>query len=368
MPKTLRVIGNVLLYIVVGLVLVSAVGTVILKHPFLLAPIRSDSMYPLFERGDVVFIRSADGTDAAVGDIIVFHPEGGSLAGQGFVMHRIVGGTAAEGFITKGDANERTDQEDGTSLVKAGAISARAITIAGRPLRIRLLGYLSLWMEQFQKSPYALPGCMGAVALVLIITELKDRGKQKRKNQSTPAYVVYPAAGLAICLMLGAAQIAASSFPTLQYEVSATGRGVLIGSAVGVLQQGDVFTRDISEIGGNGFLPMVASISTHDSQLTFNKDLVVTRPGTKEKISVTVHARQVGEYQSKVSIGMFLPTLPPVLIHELAQKSYWLALGAVSLVPGLPLILWPVVAPRLRRLMARATRKRIAKVSQRIIP
>jgi len=360
--------GQALICVILGLILAGAVGTAILKRPFILVPIRSNSMYPLMQRGDAVFIRSVDGEKVTVGDIIIFRPEGGSFASEGLVMHRIVAGSPERGFITKGDANEYTDQESGGApVVKPESVIARAITIGERPLRIRLLGYPSLWLEQYQKSPYALPAAVGAVALLLIVNELRSRGKRRRKK-TTPAYVIYPAAGLAVCLILGAAQIAGSSFLTLNYEVSPAGRGVMMGSPVGVLQQGDAFTRELIEVGGKGFLPMVASVTSADPQFTFSKDLVVTKPRVTEKLSVTVHARKPGNYSSKVYVGMFLPTLPPVLIHRLAGLSYWLALAAVSLVPALPLLLWPLVDTRMRRTIARAVSRRLSRATQRILP
>ncbi len=368
MQKKYFTLGYLIIYVVLGIVLIAGLGTLILKKPFFLVPIRSNSMYPLLERGDAVLIQTANPNAISVGDVVVFRATGGSLAAQGWVMHRIAGGNKEEGFITKGDANEYTDQEHGDAqLVKCDSIAAKAVSLGGRPLRIRLLGYPSLWMEQYNNSPYALPGCLGAVALLLIITELKNKRRAKR-NKDVPAYIIYPAAGMAICILLGATQIAASSFLTLQYEVSPAGRGVIMGSAVGILQQGDQYTRELATVRGKGFLPMVASITSDDNQFIFNKELVVTKPGAEERLSVTVKAGEVGQYKSRVYVGMFLPTLPPVLIHKLAGINFWLALGVVSLIPALPFILWPVIDSRLRRLMSRALRRRLFRVTQKIIP
>jgi len=368
LKKPWQIISYAFLLFILGLVSTAALGTAILKQPFLMVPIRSNSMYPLMERGDAVFILPVDSSKVTTGDIIVFRPEGGSLEAQGWIMHRVVGGNINVGFITKGDANEYTDQEHGDAkTVKPDSIAARAVTLVGHPLRVRLLGYPSLWLEQYSSSPYALPGCLGAVALLLIITELKNKRRAKR-NKDVPAYIIYPAAGMVICLLLVATQIAASSFITLQYEVSPAGRGVMTGSAVGILQQGDEYTQELVTVTGYGFLPMVASITSDDNQFIINKELFVTKPGAEERPSVTVVAGEVGQYKSKVYVGMFIPTLPPVLIHKLAGMDFWLALGVVSLIPALPLMLWPVIDSRLRRLMSRAIRRRLYRVTQKIIP
>ncbi|SFG82371.1 Peptidase S24-like [Desulfotomaculum arcticum] len=362
-----KVIGAVLL-LVLSIIVTGAVGTAVLKRPFLMAPIRSNSMCPLFERGDVVIIKPVDGSRVKAGEIIVFHPREGGLAGQNWVLHRVTGGNPADGFITRGDANEHTDQSTGTLPVQPGDIAAAAVTLGEHQLRIRLLGYPSLWVEQYNDSPYALPLCLGAVGLLLIITELKDGGKRRRKSGTTPAYVVYPAAGMTICILLAATQIAASSFLTFQYEVSPSSRGVLMGSPVGIMQQGDVIERDVATVGGSGFLPMIVSVTTADTQFTFNKSLFLTNPGSKEKVVATVEAKQAGKYKSMVYVGVFLPTLPPALVHNLARVNYWLTLGAVSLVPALPLVLWPVIDRRLRRQMRRAVRRRVLRVTQKVLP
>jgi len=325
-------------------------------------------MYPLFERGDAVIIKPVDSSKVKVGEIIIFHPDGGSLGQQNWVFHRVIDGNPGDGFITQGDANGYTDQSTGTAPVQPGAIAAAAVALGEQTLRIRLLGYPSLWLEQYNSSPYVMPVCLGAVGVLLIITELKDGGKRRRKSATTPAYVIYPAAGVAICILLAATQIAASSFLTFNYEVSPSSRGVLMVSPVGIIQQGDVIERDIATVGGTGFLPMIVSVTTADGQFSFNKSLFLTNPGGKEKVVATVEASQAGKFKSMVHVGMFLPTLPPVLVHSLARVNYWLALGAVSLVPALPLVLWPVINRRLRRQMSRAARRRAARIRQKLLP
>ncbi|NLW08216.1 MAG: signal peptidase I, partial [Clostridia bacterium] len=225
LERTLNIVVQAVLYLVVGLALASAIGTAILKYPFLLAPIRSNSMYPLLQRGDAAIVYPVDGSEVALGDIVIFRPRGGSLGGQAAVIHRVVSGNNEEGFITRGDANERTDQETGAAAVKPEDIQAKPLMMGGKPLRLRLLGYPSLWLEHYQQSPYALPSALGVVFVLLAGSELSGRGKRSRKARATPAYVIYPAAGLAIGLILAAAQLAGSSFLILNYEVSEAGRG-----------------------------------------------------------------------------------------------------------------------------------------------
>lgn len=367
MVTRLRSIGIFCLYFLLILLLVAAIGSSLLQRPVLMSPIRSNSMYPSLERGDSVIIRPIDFNEVKVGDVIVFRPEGGSLARQGWIIHRVVGGSAEEGFITQGDANKNTDQEAGSLNVKPDNIAGQAVTLGGQLLRIRLLGYPSLWLEEYNKKPLTLLSFLGFLFIILIVSELRNK-KKTRKPKDRSALLVYPTAGAAFFFLLSAVQISTSSFFTISYDVSAEGRGIIVGSTLGILQLGDTVTRNLLEINGQGSIPMVVSVVSNDNQLTVNQDFIVTKKGTKEKLTFTVNAAKVGQYKSEVHVGMFLPTLPPVLIHNLSEMSYWLALAAVSLVPSLPLILWPLIEPRSRRQTFLAVRRRTNKLLFRLLP
>ena len=103
---------NTLLAIGILCTLIAAVGSAITKEPVLLTVIRSNSMYPVWERGDMVIIKNLKEKETVHnGDIVFFKTEKGSLADKGWIAHRVVDGNADKGFITKGDANEYTDQQ-----------------------------------------------------------------------------------------------------------------------------------------------------------------------------------------------------------------------------------------------------------------
>ena len=61
------------------------------------------SMEPTYFTGDLVIARSAE---ASVGDVIVYAPEG---FGGAQIVHRIVGGNAADGWVMQGDNNDFKD-------------------------------------------------------------------------------------------------------------------------------------------------------------------------------------------------------------------------------------------------------------------
>src|SRR5690349_1578485 len=61
------------------------------------------SMNPVYYQGDLVFVAKADSYH--VGQIVAYH---GESPGQR-VLHRIIGGNGATGFVMKGDNNESID-------------------------------------------------------------------------------------------------------------------------------------------------------------------------------------------------------------------------------------------------------------------
>jgi signal peptidase I len=61
------------------------------------------SMQPTLHDHDVVVVRRHDRYD--VGDVIAYRPPGG----EGYVIHRIVGGSAEDGYVTQGDNRETAD-------------------------------------------------------------------------------------------------------------------------------------------------------------------------------------------------------------------------------------------------------------------
>ena len=83
-----------------------------------LATVESGSMEPAFSKGDLLVVRAVnDSSDIAVGDVVVYRSEQGSL-----VVHRVV---AREGdaLTTQGDANDSPDAPVNMSQVSAVVVA-----------------------------------------------------------------------------------------------------------------------------------------------------------------------------------------------------------------------------------------------------
>ena len=53
--KNVKVVFNVFIYSVLIFFLAASIGTAVTGKPFLMTVIRSNSMYPVLQRGDLVF-------------------------------------------------------------------------------------------------------------------------------------------------------------------------------------------------------------------------------------------------------------------------------------------------------------------------
>ncbi|MHB1453822.1 MAG: signal peptidase I [Saccharofermentanales bacterium] len=366
--KTLNRLIDFILYFIAAAVLTAVISSILWNRPVLFSAVRSDSMSPLFERGDVVFVDNLNRSDPlSIGDIVLFKAEEGELSVLGYVAHRIIGGNKEEGYTTRGDANHYSDQETGSPLIKREWIVSRIAVRKGRPVRIPLLGYLSIWMEGVKSSRYTLPAIAVLLIGVVCIGELKNnsKGKIKKKNKAGMQQL-YFFSGLTISIILATLMLTSSHKITFLYEVSSEGRGAIMGSSVGIVNIGDERQLSLANIRNNGIIPLTAVITAQDSQLRFSHVLTTLKKGDTITPQVFLKAREIGYYSSNINIGVFYPFLPRDFIYFLASISYWLALAAVSLVPGLPLMIYPVINRTMRRQTLKKIRRNFHLVQNRL--
>lgn len=363
--RVLSRIIDIILYIIAIIVVTAAIGASVTKKPVFMTSVRSNSMYPLFQRGDMLIIKSVTPKDEVNdGDIIIFKVEEGSLSSKGWIVHRIVSGNYEEGFITKGDANEYTDQESGgTGPIRPEWIASRVVTIDYKPVKIPLLGYLPLWMEGFQKNPYLFPIIVGILAIVIGAGELFGNKKKGKKSRSKlDMQLIYLLCGITFSIILAVSTVTSSQHLSVVYEVSDSSKGILSGSDVGILKTGEVIERPLASLNTKGVFPFVVTITTNDPQITASNHLTLLKPKEELKTTFKVNAIVQGKYESKIHIGMFLPVLPSKFIYWLAAKSYWLALIITSIIPGLPFMLYPLIDSNLRRKTLKEIRRKFRRI------
>lgn len=366
--KKLSKFIDISLYIIVAITLIAAISSAIWNRPFILTSVRSNSMYPLFERSDMLLIKPIAKNDSIkTGDIIVFKVAEGNLSSKGWIVHRIISGDEKDGFITKGDANDYTDQESGgTGPIQKEWIASKVLTIGSKPLKIPLIGYLPLWMEKFQKNSYTMPVIAVILAAIIGISEItSDKKKRRKKKNGLELQLIYVFGGLTISVIMGATMLATSQRITVPYEVSKDTQGILMGSDLGIIVQGETINKSVSELNNKGIFPIISTITTKDEQITFSHPLTILKTGDKIDAEMTLTATNVGKYNSTIYVSMFYPFLPGKIIYYLASQSYWLALIMISLIPGLPLMLFPMIEGGMRRKTIKEIRRRFRRILNR---
>ena len=142
MRKIIKDIIGWVLYIaiLVGLIYGIPRGlTYVLKTDYPMASITSGSMWPSLKRGDLILIKGVESKDEVeVGDIVVYKNP------KGFTIHRVIK-INEETFVTKGDANNVED-----APVSYEEIIGKPLTINNKPLRIPILGMVSVFINKNQ--------------------------------------------------------------------------------------------------------------------------------------------------------------------------------------------------------------------------
>lgn len=261
-------IFSVLFYLLIFVLLLSSFTATILKRPLLFTAIRSNSMYPLYEKGDIGLIIPAPKSSYKIGDIIVFEGED-ELGQKKLIMHRIVEGDLKEGFITKGDANDLADQEQGFKRVKPESVFCKAVVMNNTPIKLPLLGHIPLWMENLDVEPSFFPLLTLILIVIVILLDIfKKPGKQKTPKLDTTLLCF--AVGLSLSILMGTTILSGCQNLIMPYEVSESQEGALMGSSIGVIKKGDTIKdKHISTVSNKGAFPLLVSISCNDEQITF---------------------------------------------------------------------------------------------------
>jgi len=107
--------------------------------------VSGSSMVPTLHDGDLVVVRERDRYD--IGDIIAFHVPDGAGPSE-YVIHRVVGGSESEGYVTRGD--NRTSDDPWHTM--------HDDVIGSRIARVPRVGMIASWLT----GPFPIGVLVGA--------------------------------------------------------------------------------------------------------------------------------------------------------------------------------------------------------------
>lgn len=182
--KSVKKIGNVISYILVGIVVVLAVALVGVRliglQPFV---VLSGSMEPEYHVGSLIYVKEVDYKTLKVGDDITY-----LISEDTVVTHRIIEVLVDEEdpdtirYFTQGIANDVPD-----------AVSVHYKNIIGKPIfTIPYLGYVSNYIQNPPGMYIAMAG--GAILILLVfLPDLFEDDKKKKKEEKPAAETEQPA-------------------------------------------------------------------------------------------------------------------------------------------------------------------------------
>ncbi len=315
-----KLIENIVVFIAIMFLITSVMGFV-LDRPVLISYAYSKSMTPTIDKGDLFFINPLS-KGGEVGDIIVFHRR------DGWTVHRIFAVTD-RGYITKGDNNVATDQQNGAyPPVKREDVIGKVMVVGGHPLVIRGGGAIIESARSKLTNIYAVAVILLLGAFLTFSGGDKNRrnGRKKRflKVSMRTAYAV-----VAVGIMAGFIFMTVASWGTLTFTYSSTLAG---GQMEGWYLPGSTFEKNLS-IENRAIYPFHYFIGAKGSRVTIlnGEQFRIDGKGSHEilmKVSVPEDTRI---YREEIAVRSYPAILPGRLVAAMYNINPYLPLVPYTL-------------------------------------
>ncbi|WP_048151074.1 signal peptidase I [Palaeococcus ferrophilus] len=317
-------LSDVFTLIVLSFLVVSLIGF-FFDRPILVSYVTSDSMEPTLNRGDMFFINPL--SKGSPGDIAVF-----KMAGS-WTVHRIYA-EGEDGYITKGDANVATDQQEGRAPpIKRNDVAGTVLTIADRPIKVPGVGG---YISEFSQRGSALYAAIALLIMGALVITSDESGKKHRSRHRRKLFfrvkfkTLYAATGaLMIALLLISMML---SWGDVTFTYSSTLAG---GQREGWYLPGSVFEDEIT-LKNAAVYPFVYFIVPQGERFEVTTDTHFRLSGnTEERIGVKVHVPEDTRiYRETIKVYAYLPILPEGVIAYLYNRNPYLPFVAYILETG----------------------------------
>jgi len=351
---SLREWGKYALLALAVLLSASIVLGSVLGQPVLLGYVETGSMSPTLEPGDG-FVAVPTKLDGSIeeGDVVVF--EAKAIQGGGLTTHRIVGETD-RGFVTRGDANSFTDQDNDEPPVKRAQIKATALSVGGEVVKIPHLGTIVEGLQSILVTIQGqLAGVLGvrsllgvqglaylffAVTLVwFAVAEWRDRQTKSRERDSSRN------TGVSGHLVVGALTMLLVLSATAAMVVPAGGQEYGIVSSEFESDRPNVVpvgeSNDLRRpVGNAGFVPVIVYLEPASEGVDVAPNRLYVHGQSSINATVTLHAPpETGYYRRYVVEHRYLALLPRSHIDALYSAHPWLPIVGIDALLALPFYL-----------------------------
>ncbi|WP_457752568.1 signal peptidase I [Thermococcus sp.] len=311
----------------VGVILISSVIGVVFDRPILISYAYSDSMSPTIEKGDLFFINPFSKGD--VGDIIVFKMN------NEWTVHRVYA-KDIDGYITKGDNNVATDQQEGKNpkITKENIIGT-VITLGGKPVKVPGAGNYIQELSRKGSNLYIAIALLITGAILMTTGGEKKRRKKRRKYIKVKFKTLYAITSSLILVTLLISMM--FSWGTLTFSYSSTLAG---GQREGWYLPGSTFEENLT-IKNRAIYPFMYFVEAKGNRVEIVSEKSFRLSGGEEKtITVKVNVpEETKVYGEKIEIYSYLPILPERVIVKLYSKSPYFPFVAYAAEASIFLIL-----------------------------
>jgi len=328
-----------------------------LGQPVLLSYVTSSSMSPTLSRGDgFVAVPIQLGGSVERGDVVVFEAE--EVQGGGLTTHRVVGETE-RGYITKGDANTFTDQDDGEPPVKRTQVLAKALQVDGTVVGIPFLGSVvegvQSVLETVQRHLSGLLGTSlflgvrGLAYLFFAVTVLwyivgewrgRDTRPRRRDTERTGGTDVRLLVGaFTAVLVLGGTAAMVGPAGTEEYSIVSA---EFDSDRATVIQTGG--SEDVTyRVGNSGVVPVFVYLEPGSEGVEVQPRRTSVPSYGLVDATVTLHAPpETGYYRRFVVEHRYLAVLPRPVVSTLYRFHPWAPVVVIDVLVGVPFYLFGV--------------------------
>lgn len=353
---------------VLQILLIVAVLSMFLGHyfgqPILLSFVETGSMEPQAGDADGLFLQdgiqtgygfiaipSALTDSPETGDVVVFEDD--TIHDGELTTHRIVDETE-QGYITAGDANPFTDQEDGEEPVQEAQIKAEALQFGGQVVTIPHLGTAVMtiqgqvegvqqWMaltfgDRAFLGTQGLAFLLFGLSMLLYVLDtvriwLSPAEKERSRSTARDDGLQYQWVVIACALLLMGTATMAMVVPggTEEYAIVSA---EFESEDPTVIEQGS--SGDIPYIAGNGGLvPAVSYFESETEGLTVDQERALLSPRDSTEATVTIETPdETGLYMYYFTEHRYLALLPLPVIDWLYNIHPWLPIIGTNVLLG----------------------------------
>jgi len=363
--------AGLLLQLGLVVVLVALIAGQVLGQPILLSYVTTDSMAPTIDPGEGFVAlppELAGGVDE--GDVVVYEAE--EIQGGGLTTHRVVDETE-EGYITRGDGNPFTDQDNDEPPVRDPDVVAVAWQPGGSVLTIPHLGTLVTGVQSVLRSlqrhlaglfgtrallgPQGLAYLVLATSIVLYVVAGRFEPSERRERQRSRDSGTNPSRVMAaLALVLVAGMTAAMVVPagTQEYQIISA---EFESDSPNIIQQGTNETVAYP-VSNEGIVPTTVFLDADGEHIAVADERLTLSGRSAAETNVTMMAPpETGAYRVYLSEHRYLGLLPTSVIAALYEVHPWLPIVVIDALVAIPFYLIGTVLLGRGRIRSRPSRR-----------